>query len=165
MILHNIRSAYNVGAIFRTADAVGISKIYLSGYTPLPLDRFGRFRKDIAKSALGAQMSVPWEEVKNTAKLFKKLKREKVFIIGLEQDTRARDYKSARPRKKTALVLGNEVLGLSKKLRDVCDELIEIPMRGFMVRQAHHPRNAKRGKESLNVSVAAGIALFRLFDR
>lgn len=150
LILHDIRSAYNVGAIFRTADAVGISKIYMTGYTPSPLDRFNRPRKDISKAALGAEMFVPWEHVKNIAELFKKLKKEKVFIIGLEQDKRAIDYKKERPRRKTALVLGNEVRGMRKKLREACDEIIQIPMRGK--------------KESLNVSVAAGIALFRLFD-
>lgn len=150
-MLHNIRSVYNVGAIFRTADAIGVTKIYLTGYTPAPLDRFGRPRNDFVKSALGAEKTVPWKQVKNPVKLLEELKREGVFIVGLEQDKRARDYKVARPREKTALLLGNEVRGLSKSLRAPCDELIQIPMRG--------------SKESLNVSVAAGIALFCLFDR
>lgn len=151
LILHNIRSTHNVGAIFRTADAIGMTKIYLTGYTPAPLDRFGRERGDVAKAALGAEKNVTWEQVKNPSRLLAKLKKEGFFVIGLEQDTRAIDYKRARPRGKTALVLGNEVLGFSKNLRDACNQIIQIPMRGR--------------KESLNVSVAAGIALFRLFDR
>lgn len=165
LILHNIRSVHNVGAIFRTADAIGISKIYLSGYTPAPLDRFGRERGDMAKSALGAEKTVSWEQIKTPAGLLKKLKKEGVFIVALEQDPRAVDYKKSATRGDTALLLGNEVRGLSKSLLHLCDKIIEIPMRGSMVRQAHHPRNIKRGKESLNVSVAAGIAMFRLFDK
>ena len=92
LILHNIRSVENVGAMFRTADAAGINKIYLTGYTPAPLDRFGRKRKDLAKSALGAEEFVPWEQKKNYF-LSCKLKREKFFIIGIEQDKKSIDYK------------------------------------------------------------------------
>ncbi len=150
-MLHDIRSVHNAGAIFRTADAVGVSKIYLTGYTPAPLDKFKRERSDIAKSALGAEKNIPWEQVKNPLPLLKRLKKEKFFIVGLEQDKKSVDYKKFTPRKKTVLVLGNEVKGMSKKLRDSCDALIEIPMRGV--------------KESLNVSVAAGVALYRLFDK
>ncbi len=164
LILHNIRSVYNVGAIFRTADAIGISKIYLTGYTPTPLDRFGQPRSDIAKSALGTEKTVPWKHAKNPTALLKRLKKEKISVVGLEQSARSVDYKKFRPLARTALLVGSEVKGLSKNLRDSCDTLVEIPMRGSMVRQAHHPRNTKRGKESLNVSVATGIALFRLFD-
>ncbi len=151
LILHNIRSAHNVGAIFRTGDAIGVTKIYLTGYTPAPLDRFKRERSDIAKSALGAEKTVLWEQVKSPSVLIKKLKKEKIFVVGLEQSARSEDYKKFRPRERTALLVGNEVLGISKPLQNICDALIEIPMRGV--------------KESLNVSVATGIALFRLFDR
>jgi len=165
LVLHNVRSVHNVGAIFRTADAIGVSKIYLTGYTPSPTDRFGRERSDFAKSALGAEKTVPWESAKTATAVLDKLKRDGFFIFALEQDKRARDYKKARPRAKTALVLGNEVSGVPKNILKLCDEIIEIPIRGLMVRQAHHPRSIKRGKESLNVSVAGGIALFRLFDR
>jgi len=150
LILHNIRSAYNVGAIFRTADAIGVKKIYLTGYTPAPLDRFGNPRKDIAKSALGAEKTVPWEWSKNPSALIRKLKKEKIFVAGLEQSAKSVDYKKFRPGARTVLLVGNEVLGISKQLQGNCDALIEIPMRG--------------GKESLNVSVAAGVALYRLFD-
>jgi len=150
VILHNVRSAYNAGAIMRTLDAVGISKVYMTGYTPVPLDRFGRKRKDIAKSALGAEDSLDWEYRKSPASLIKKLKSQGYEITGVEQDDRAIDYKKFKPKKKAVLIFGNEVRGLSKSLCGACDMLIEIPMHGK--------------KESLNVSVAAGIVLYRLFD-
>ena len=148
VLLHNVRSAHNVGSIFRTADAAGVSRVYLSGYTPRPLDRFARPQKDIDKTALGAEMFIPWEYHSSPAKLILHLKREGWRIIGVEQDARSRDYRAFRPRARTLYIFGNEVLGLSKSLRDLCDALIEIPMYGK--------------KESLNVSVAAGIVLFSL---
>ena len=85
LILHNIRSAHNVGSLFRTADAVGVSKLFLTGYTPAPIDRFGRPRKDISKVALGAEQTVLWEHVKNISTLIKRLKNGHVHIIALEQ--------------------------------------------------------------------------------
>ena len=145
VLLHNIRSAHNVGSIFRTADAAGVSKLYLAGLTPAPLDRFGRIKKELAKTALGAETYVAWERAP-ALKIISKLKRLEWKIVGVEQDKRAKDYRSFRARKKTLFVFGNEVRGLTKSIRDACDELIEIPMRGK--------------KESLNVSVAAGIILF-----
>jgi tRNA G18 (ribose-2'-O)-methylase SpoU len=146
VLLHNIRSAHNVGSIFRTADAAGVSRIYLTGYTPTPIDRFGRPQKEVIKTALGAEQTVPWEYHSNVASLIKKLKRDGVRIVGVEQDVRAKNYTSFKPSGPTVLVLGNEVRGISKPLRDMCDEILEIPMHGK--------------KESLNVSVAAGIILF-----
>ncbi len=146
ILLHNIRSAHNVGSIFRTADAAGVSRIYLSGYTPTPRDRFDRVQKDIAKTALGAEKTVPWEYHK-TPTMISKLKRAGWRVIGVEQDKRSHDYRSFTLTQSTLLIFGNEVKGLSPALRKTCDELIEIPMRGE--------------KESLNVSVAAGIILFQ----
>jgi tRNA G18 (ribose-2'-O)-methylase SpoU len=151
VILHNIRSAQNVGAIFRTADAIGVAKVYLTGYTPQPLDRFGRPDSKVAKTALGAELHIPWEYHKNLPALCMQLKQEGYAVVGVEQDKRAVDYKSYVPTGKTALLMGNEVLGISPALRRRCDALIEIPMRGK--------------KESLNVSVAFGIAIYRLVDR
>jgi len=145
LVLHNIRSAYNVGSIMRTSDAAGVEKIYLTGYTPSPTDRFGRPQKEIAKTALGAEKSVPWEYVKNLTALLSKLSSDGWSVIGVEQDKHAKDYRIKLPHKKV-FVFGNEVKGLSKPLRDKCDLLIEIPMRGK--------------KESLNVSVVVGIVLF-----
>jgi len=150
LILHNIRSVYNVGSIFRTADAAGVSKIYLTGYTPTPLDRFNRERLDLHKVALGAEKSVPWEYIKNPYAAVSKLKQEGVRIVALEQDARATNLFTFKLKKsqKIALIVGNEVRGVSKALRDKCDSIVEIPMHGK--------------KESLNVSVATGIALFQL---
>ena len=74
ILLHNIRSAHNVGAIFRTADAAGVKKVYLSGYTPTPIDRFGRSRKEIGKTALGGELSVGWDQVKSPSGIISKLK-------------------------------------------------------------------------------------------
>lgn len=146
VLLHNIRSAHNVGSIFRTGDAAGVAKLFLSGYTPVPIDRFGRPQKDIAKTALGAERSVPWEYARSPDRFLRLLKREGWSIVGVEQDARAVDYRSVELRAPTLFVLGNEVRGISSALRKKCDTLVEIPMHG--------------AKESLNVSVAAGIVLF-----
>lgn len=151
LILPDIRSAINVGAIFRTADAVGISKIYLTGYTPRPTDKFGRIQKDISKSALGAENFVPWEFKKSLPALLSKLRRDGYKIIAIEQDKRAVDYRTLRlsPRHKgPVFIIGTEVSGISKKILDKCDIIVEIPMYGE--------------KESLNVSVACGVVLFRI---
>src|SRR3989344_4065622 len=96
IILHNIRSVENVGAMFRTADAAGINKIYLTGYTPTPLDRFGRKRKDMAKSALGAEEFVAWEQKKTILPVISKLKRDRFQIIAIEQDKKSIDYKKVK---------------------------------------------------------------------
>lgn len=162
ILLHNIRSTHNVGSVFRTAEGAGAKKIYITGYTPAPTDRFGRAQKDIAKTALGAQILLPWEQKISPFGIIEKLKNAGWEIVGVEQDKRAIDYRKFKARKPALFIFGNEVKGLSPALRAKCDTLIEIPMRGSMVRQAHHPRHTKRGKESLNVSVAAGIILFSL---
>ena len=150
LALHNIRSVYNVGAIFRTADAVGVSKIYLCGYTPAPIDRFGRVRKDIAKAALGAEKTVEWESIDDTSKLISKLSREKYTILALEQDAKSISYKKVKLGLKNLLILGEEVSGIEQSILKKCDQILEIPMKGK--------------KESLNVSVAAGVALFSILD-
>lgn len=146
LIIHDIRSVVNVGAMFRTADAVGIDKIYLTGYTPTPLDRFGRIRKDMAKSALGAEKFVSWEYKKSLITLLNKLKREKYLIIGIEQAKNSIDYKKVKLQNKRVFIIGAEVTGIPKNILKKCDIIAEIPMRGK--------------KESLNVSVACGVALF-----
>ena len=151
LILNDIRSVQNVGAIFRTADAVGIDKIYLTGYTPTPLDRFGRKRGDLAKSALGAEEFVAWEYKKTISPLLLKLKREKFQIIAIEQDKNSIDYKKVKLGSKNAFILGTEVTGIPKNILKKCDIIAEIPMRGK--------------KESLNVSVAFGVAIFGMLDK
>jgi tRNA G18 (ribose-2'-O)-methylase SpoU len=151
LILPDIRSALNVGAIFRTADAAGIAKIYLTGYTPRPTDTFGRVQKNIAKAALGAEISVPWEYRKTTIPLLRKLSKDGYTLIGLEQDAKAIDYRKTKPMKKVAVIIGREVEGIDPKILKECDLIAEIPMHGI--------------KESLNVSVATGIALFRILHQ
>ncbi len=146
VLLHNVRSTHNVGTIFRTAEAAGVEKIYLSGYTSTPTDRFGRTQKDIGKTALGAERMLSWEKIASPAKMIKKLNKKGWQIVGVEQDERAIDYRKYKARKPTLFIFGNEVKGISKSVRDACDTLVEIPMHGR--------------KESLNVSVAAGIILF-----
>jgi|TARA_Y100000310_G_scaffold122869_2_gene121626 tRNA G18 (ribose-2'-O)-methylase SpoU len=146
IILHNIRSAKNVGSIFRTADAAGVSCIYLTGYTPTPLDRFGRKRPDIAKTALGAENAISWEYSRNPSSVIQKLKQVDTSVVAVEQHKDADDYKKFELSTSTTFVFGNEVSGLSPALIKKCDRVIEIPMHG--------------DKESLNVSVAAGIVLF-----
>lgn len=150
IILPDIRSSLNVGSIFRTADACGINKIYLVGYTPTPLDSFGRINKEIAKTALGAENNIPWEKVENISKLMTKLKKEGFYLIAIEQAETSVDYKKVKPQHKNAFIFGNEVDGLSKSILKKCDVVAEIPMAG--------------NKESLNVSVSAGVALFRILD-
>lgn len=148
LILLNIRSVYNVGSMFRTADAAGVSKIYLVGETATPVDRFGRDRADIAKTALGAEKIVPWEYFSSVEDLFKKLRDEDVDVIALEQDERSVNYKEYEFARSAALIVGNEPIGIDKEVLDECDHILEIPMRG--------------SKESLNVSVATGIAVYEI---
>jgi tRNA G18 (ribose-2'-O)-methylase SpoU len=148
VILYNIRSTYNVGAILRTVDGAGVTKAYLCGYTPAPIDRFGRKRTDIAKAALGAEDSVVWEHVADTHTVIDQLKKSGVRVVAVEQDTRSVPYTALALDQPTALVLGEEVHGLPCEILDQCDEIVEIPMRGT--------------KESLNVSVAAGVVLYQM---
>ncbi len=148
LILHNIRSNHNVGSLFRIADCVGISKIILSGYTPTPIDLFGRVVKEIAKTALGAEKSVAWEKVSTLKNIVQRLKKEAYEVVAIEQDKKSLDYKKYKVKNPTAFVLGNEVEGLSLKEKSLCDVCVEIPMKGE--------------KESLNVSIAGGVVLFRV---
>lgn len=151
LILLDIRSALNVGAIFRTADAVGVNKIYLVGVTPRPVDQFNRIQKDIAKSALGAETWIPWEHEDSIETLLKKLKRSGYNIIALEQDQKSIDYREIKLSSKMAFILGQEVNGIDKNTLSKCNQIAEIPMFGK--------------KESLNVSVACGIFLFRILQQ
>lgn len=151
LVLNNIRSVFNVGSLFRTADAVGITKIIISGFTPSPIDRFGRTRSDLAKSALGAEQVVLWEQVPDIFDCLNAYKQAGYQVIGLEQVPHSVDYKQVTPAEKIVFILGTETLGMSTELIDQCDIIAEIPMRGM--------------KESLNVSVAAGVLLYRVLDQ
>lgn len=152
LILHNIRSIHNVGSIFRTAEGFGAKKIYLSGYTPSPNSGLPHVRKKIAeqlhKTALGAEKILPFEDITASKMFFDKLRDDGYKIVGLEQDERSIMLPDYKPRNKIALLLGEEVNGIEPELRDLCDELVEIPMHGQ--------------KESFNVSVATGIVLYQM---
>jgi len=150
VILPDIRSVENVGAMFRTSDAAGINKIYLTGYTPTPLDRFGRKRNDLAKSALGAEEFILWEYKKSLITLLSKLKKEGYYLVAIEQAKNSIDYKKVKLREKNAFIVGPEVTGIPKNILNKCDVIAEIEMLGK--------------KESLNVSVTLGIALFRILN-
>ncbi len=151
LILRDIRSAQNVGSLFRTADACGIAYIYIVGITPAPIDQFGRANAAIAKTALGAEQTIPWKKVATLAPLITALRKSGVHIIAIEQSETSVDYKKVAVKKPVAFILGNEVDGLPKKILEKVDIVAEIPMNGT--------------KESLNVSVAAGIALFRILGK
>jgi tRNA G18 (ribose-2'-O)-methylase SpoU len=147
VVLDNVRSIHNVGSIFRTADCAGAAKIYICGVTPSPFDRFGRKRPAFHKVALGAEDTVPCEYYKRTEQAIAVLKREGVKIVAVEQAANTMSFKDYIVGEDTAFVFGAEVEGISVDVLKKCDEIIEIPMRGK--------------KESLNVSVAVGVILFR----
>ena len=176
IVLDNIRSRENVGSIFRTADAAGVSKIYLCGITPTPLANYAlritnsrdnsqsvthnETTDKINKTALGAEKWVPWEYHKQTWRCLKQLRDNGLWLIALEKTKNSKNIFSARGRsafggehknKKIALVVGNEVKGLSSKILKYCDDVVHIPMYGR--------------KESLNVGVAAEVALYVLTNR
>ncbi|MEN9582972.1 MAG: hypothetical protein RL641_926 [Candidatus Parcubacteria bacterium] len=150
LLLENIRSAENVGSIFRTADAAGVLHVYLAGYTPAPTDRFNRPNAKIATRALGAEKNIPWTSVARAGSLVTKLKKSRWQIVAIEQSPKAVDYKKVKIGENVLFVLGNEVDGISKSLLEKADIVAEIPMHGK--------------KESLNVSVATGVALFRILN-
>ncbi len=155
VILWNIRSLFNVGSIFRTADGAGVEKIYLAGYTPAPVDVFGKYRPRMAKVSLGAEKSVEWEKtaksVRGAVSLIKKLKKGGYVILAIEQAKNSIDILRFKPplrRRKICLIMGNEVSGLPPKILKSADKILEIPMKGE--------------KESLNVSVAFAVAAYLL---
>ncbi|MEK9158099.1 MAG: RNA methyltransferase [Patescibacteria group bacterium] len=141
-VLHNLRSRENVGSIFRTADGAGVSKLYLCGTTPCPP------HEKISKTALGAEDSVAWEYKKQTWKVIEQLKEEGYEIVALEKTKNAENIFSFKTSNRVALVVGNEVDGISSSILKRCKKVMAIPMYGR--------------KESLNVSVAFGIATYCL---
>jgi tRNA G18 (ribose-2'-O)-methylase SpoU len=146
VILDNIRSAWNVGSIFRSADGFGFTHAYVCGITPTPEN------EAVMKTSLGAEESVPWSYHKDALKLVKGLKKEGFRILGLEEDPRAEEIDRARKDAvDSALIVGNEVTGVDPELLELCDEILFIPMRGE--------------KKSFNVAVAFGIAAYSLTAR
>lgn len=146
LILENIRSAYNVGAIFRTAEGAGVSKIFLVGYTPAPIDRFGRIQTKIKKTSLGASEKIEWSHHSDSSKIIKELKEKDFQVVAVEQSEKSVSLKYFRVPQKTVYIMGNEVGGISELTLEQADSIVDIPMLGT--------------KESLNVSVAAGIVLY-----
>ena len=147
VILDNIRSAHNVGSIFRTCDAFLIDKIILCGITAIPPN------KEIRKTALGSSESVDWRYYKNTEEVIMKLKKKDYQIIAIEQANKSIKLESFKPEnaKKYAIIFGNEIKGISQKIIDYSDSVIEIPQFGT--------------KHSLNVSVSAGIVIWDIFSK
>lgn len=154
LILHDIRSAHNVGSMFRTADGAGVSEIVLSGYTPEPPKKDALYLTDadkaLKKTALGAEESVPWKKVASLTRLVSRLKKEGYEVVALEQYPGSIEYQDYHPHRDVALIVGNEVGGVEEKILKHCDVILEIPMRG--------------SKNSLNVSVATGIALYQIMS-
>ncbi|MBI2552230.1 RNA methyltransferase [Candidatus Uhrbacteria bacterium] len=142
LVADRIRSLHNVGSLFRSADAFGVAKVYLCGYTGTPP------RKEIAKVALGAEQTVPWEKRGQTWKVVEELQAQGVQVVALEQTKKSQSIKKFKPRFPVAIVVGNEVNGVSRGVLERADAIVHIPMLGK--------------KESLNVSVAAGVALYAL---
>jgi tRNA G18 (ribose-2'-O)-methylase SpoU len=149
-VLDNLRSVHNVGSIFRTCNAVGIEKIFLCGTTPTPLDAKGNRRKDFAKVALGAEDIVSWEYGEDIKTCVQNLKKEGFYIISLEQDLHSADYKDVdiTGKENVAFVVGAEVDGVTHDVVKLSDVVAEIPMLGT--------------KESLNVTIAFGIGVYRI---
>jgi tRNA G18 (ribose-2'-O)-methylase SpoU len=149
VLLDNIRSAWNVGSIFRSADGFGFVHAYLCGITPTPEV------EAVIKTSLGAEDSVPWSYHKDAVKLVKGLKKEGFRILALEEDERAISINDAssslvttRSAQREILILGSEVTGVDPGLLDLCDEILYIPMRGE--------------KKSFNVAMAFSIAAYAL---
>lgn len=156
VIAHDIRSTHNVGAILRTSDGFGVTEVLFSGYTPFPRQSHDprlphladKIHRDIHKTALGAESSVPQRVITDIAHEISTLQRQGYRIVGLEQNERSVRLDIYSPPQKIALLLGEERYGLSSELLKMCNDVIEIPMQG--------------DKESFNVSVATGIALYHL---
>jgi tRNA G18 (ribose-2'-O)-methylase SpoU len=144
VICDNIRSLENIGSIFRTSDALGVTKIFLCGISGKPPHH------KISKTALGAEETVPFEYCRQIGRLIDKLKKDKINIISLEQDKRAVEYTRFKPKFPLALIVGNEIKGVSKKVLEKSDKIIFLPMSGK--------------KESLNVSVSFGVAGYYIIN-
>jgi len=155
LIVHNLRSAHNVGSLFRTAEGLGVGKVWLSGYSPYPLakndDRLphiaDKVDKRIAKTALGAEKLVPWQKATDINKVMVKLRAQGFTIAALEQTADSIKLPDFRPSDRLALIVGREVEGLEPEVLARCDLCLEIPMFGR--------------KESFNVAQAAAMALYR----
>lgn len=140
LLVHNVRSLWNVGAFFRTCDALGVEYVHLTGYTATPP------RKEITKTAIGAEAFVPWDAEDDPHTVVDRLRADGWQIVALERHPEAVPLHEARLADKTCLIVGHELSGVPASLLAASDVRVEIPMLGQ--------------KESLNVAVAAGIALY-----
>lgn len=154
IIAHDIRSTHNIGSLMRTAEGLGVQKLYLTGYTPYPEaledERLPHIRlklsRQIRKTALGAENSLDWEYCKDVSSVINKLKQSGYTIAALEQSPDSLNITRYKSPDKLALLLGREVEGIEQELLNLCDITLEIPMKGT--------------KESFNVTEAATIAMY-----
>jgi 23S rRNA (guanosine2251-2'-O)-methyltransferase len=146
IVLDNVRSALNVGSVFRTSDAFLIENIILCGITATPPN------KEIRKAALGSTDSVNWKYIKNTTDAVKQLIKDGYHVVGIEQaDKSTKLNEFELPKKPIAIILGNEVNGVDQQAIDLCNEVIEIPQFGT--------------KHSLNIAVTSGIVIWDLWKK
>lgn len=156
LVIHNVRSALNVGSLLRTADGLGIEKVYMTGYTPYPEAKEDvrlphqrrRTSQQIHKTALGAELFIKWQQIADINECLDKLRSSGFQIVALEQHSKAIKLSRFEAGPKTALIVGNEVTGVEDSLLKLADQIIQIPMRGR--------------KESFNVAIAAAIAIYHL---
>lgn len=147
VILYNVRSRHNVGAIFRTCEGAGVSKLWLVGYTPAPLDRFGRVVAEIKKTSLGASEMVRWQQADDISLLVDTLKESGITVVAIEQSATSVSLFNFTEPGNVAYIFGNEITGITPDILEQCDTSVEIPMTGR--------------KESLNVATTVGIVLFQ----
>lgn len=156
VVAHNIRSTHNIGSIFRTCDGFGVEHLYLSGYSPYPITKDDtrlphiaqKATAEIAKVSLGAENTVPFTHIDHVQNTIEAFRAHGYTVVGLEQDENSTEIQNFQPPNKILLILGEEVEGIAPDILKLCDSMVEIPMRGQ--------------KESFNVSVATGIALYGL---
>jgi tRNA G18 (ribose-2'-O)-methylase SpoU len=154
LIVHDVRSSLNVGAILRTAEGLGVEKVYMTGYTPYPSSKndsrlpylSDKINRRIEKTALGASSYINWEHISDIHLLITDLKRQKFQIIALEQNSKSIPLNEFIPSDKVAIILGNEVEGIDDDLINISDKIVEIPMFGK--------------KESFNVASSAAMIIY-----
>ena len=156
LIVHNVRSCYNVGSLLRTSDGLGVGKVYLTGYTPYPVAQgdsrlphlAAKADRQIHKTALGAEHAISWEHRMDLSQLITELKHASFTITAFEQNAASVPLPAYRSPANVALIVGREVEGIEPEILTLADNIVEIPMRGQ--------------KESFNVAAAAAMALYRL---
>ncbi|HET7827347.1 MAG TPA: TrmH family RNA methyltransferase [Candidatus Saccharimonadales bacterium] len=156
LVVHNVRSAHNVGSLFRTAAGLGLNEVVLTGYTPYPASKTdqrlphiaAKAANQISKTALGTEQMIKWRQADDITKLLDELRQAGYQLAALEQASESVQLGKFKPPAKLALLVGNEVEGLDNETLKRCEVILEIPMRGR--------------KESFNVAVAAGMALYQL---